>query len=265
MPYSKAHYYLIGLLVITFVAFWDSYFGKLIDAPAAHHFHGITATLWILLLAFQNWSIHNRKHHLHKTMGKLIFVLVPVMVGAFTLVTWVGAQKSVGGHPFYMQFGQALLTADAFLTFSTPLQIYLALKWRNRVGLHSALMFGTLIGLLAPILSRFFPLFIPSMEITTLDTLYRFGYSMNLSILVSLIIPLLLYIFYRKDGWPWLLATFIAAMVYILYATIGQTDIWAAVVAAMAAISPMVMFAGGLYTGASGLRIGLASWEKVVQ
>jgi uncharacterized membrane protein YhaH (DUF805 family) len=262
MPYSKAHYYLIGLLIITLVAFWDSYFGKLMDAPVAHHFHGITATLWIILLAFQNWTIHNRKNHLHKVTGKLIFILLPLMIGSFTLVTWVGAQKSVGGHPFYIQFGQALLAADVLLTFSTSLQIYLALRWRRNVRLHSALMFGTLIGLLAPILSRLFPLFIPGMEITDLDTLYRFGYSMKLSVLISLIIPLMLYIYYRKDGWPWILAALIATLVYVLYATLGQTEIWAAIVIQITKINPVIMFSAGFSLGIMACLLGWIHGKK---
>ena len=116
MPYSKTHYFMLALLVITVIAFWPSYFGQLSKAPLAHHLHGVTSTLWVLLIAWQSWLIHSGRRQAHRTAGKLMFVLVPLMTAAFALVTWAGAQKAVGGHPFYTLFGQALLTADVWLT-----------------------------------------------------------------------------------------------------------------------------------------------------
>ena len=100
MPYSKTHYYMLALLVITVLAFWPSYFGRLSDAPLAHHLHGVTGTLWILLIAVQSYVIHARKIQLHRRVGKLVLVLAPVLIGSFALVTWVGSQKAIAGHPF---------------------------------------------------------------------------------------------------------------------------------------------------------------------
>ncbi len=262
MPYSKAHLYLIGLLIITLMAFWDSYFGKLLEAPLPHHLHGITSTLWILLIGTQNWLIHNNHRDLHRRFGKALFILVPLMTAAFAMVTWVGAQKSVGDHPFYVQFGQALLTADMFLLFSTPLQIYLALKLRKNIRLHSALMLGTLIGLLPPIVSRLVVNWIPAFNITSIETMHHFGYGLKISIAISLLIPLILYKYYRKDGWPWLLAAFIAAMVYVLYATLGQSAGWVEVVKWLATIPPTVVFAFGFLLGLVACVLGWVQGKK---
>lgn len=249
MPYSKAHYYLLGLLAITVLAFWDSYFGKLNEAPMAHHWHGITSTLWILLLATQNGLIHHHHRHLHRLFGLSLFVLVPLMTAAFAMVSWVGAQKAVGGHPFYVQFGQALLTADLLLLLTTPLQIYLALKLRRQVRLHSALMLGTVIGLLPPILSRLLVNWVPAWQITGLDTMHHFAYGLNISMVMGLLISLLLFYCYRKEGWPWLLAALITLMMYVLYATLGQSDWWAEVVGLIAGLSVIAVFVFGLLLG----------------
>jgi hypothetical protein len=263
MPYSKAHYYLIGLLVLTFLGFWDSYFGKLSEAPLAHHLHGITSTLWILLMAFQSWLIHSQRRDLHRSFGKLIFIIVPLMTAAFALVTWVGAQKAVGGHPFYAQFGQALLTADVFLLFSTSLQIYLALKFRNNIRLHSALMLGSVIGLIGPILSRLIVNFIPAFKITSLETMSNFGYGLNISIVIGLLLPLVLYKFYKKDGWPWLLAAGITAVFYLLYKTVGQTALWGEAVQIITTIHPAVVFLFGFMLGAMALILGWVQGKKI--
>ncbi len=103
------------------------------------------------------------------------------------MVVFVGANKSVGLHPFYVQFGQALLTYDVLLLFIIAIQVYLTLKFRKNVKLHSALIFSTLFGLLPPILSRLLGVVIPALEITSLDTMYRFGYSLQISLLITFI------------------------------------------------------------------------------
>ena len=40
MPYRNAHYYLLGLMVLTGLAFWPSYFSVLPSASFAIHAHG---------------------------------------------------------------------------------------------------------------------------------------------------------------------------------------------------------------------------------
>lgn len=249
MPYSKAHYYLLGILIITVIAFWDGYFGQLQKAPSAHHLHGISSTLWIILMAFQGWVIHQKKPKLHRFVGKFLFILVPLMIGSFAMVTWVGAQKTVAGHPFYAQFGQALLTVDVLYTFAIALHVYLALKFRANIRLHSALFFGTIGGLLPPVLSRLFPLFIPGMEIDGLDTLYRFGYSLNLSVIVTLVFALILFKVYSKDGWPWLLTAVLVVLMYLLYSTLGQSEFWAQRVIELSQLQPWFVFAFGFVLG----------------
>lgn len=69
MPYSKAHWFVLALLPVTLLAFWPSYFGILREAPLAHHLHGVTSTLWILLIAGQSVAIHSRRLPLHRTAG----------------------------------------------------------------------------------------------------------------------------------------------------------------------------------------------------
>ncbi|MFC3195721.1 hypothetical protein ACFODZ_15810 [Marinicella sediminis] len=249
MPYSKTHYFMLLILIITVVAFWPSYFGRLNDAPLAHHLHGATSTLWILLIAWQSWLIHNGRRAAHRKAGLLIFVMVPLMTAAFALVTWAGAQKAVADHPFYVLFGQALLTADVWLMCSTALQVYLAMRWRRLVHIHSALIIGTLIGLLPPILSRLFANYLPGMMIEGPDTLYRFEYAIQLSMLLSVLLGIGLAVLYRKSRWPWLMAAGIAAISYGLYATVGQTNWWAAVVMHLSQLHPGTIYLSGLLLG----------------
>ncbi len=262
MPYSKAHYYLISILFISFFAFWDSYFSRLTDAPLAHHLHGITASLWIVLMAAQSWLIHHQKVKAHRSFGLLLFILVPMMSAAFGGVILNGSLKSVAQHPFYMEVGKSLLTADVLLLFTTALQVYLALKFRRNIRVHSALMFGTTIGLLPPILSRLTSKYIPGLKIEGMDTLYRFEYSLQVTVVFSVLASLFLYNRYRKDGWPWMLAAAIAAMMYVSHATIGQTEMWHNAVHAMANISAWYFYGIGFLIGLGACCFGWVAGKK---
>lgn len=263
MPYAKAHWFMLALLPVTLLAFWPSYFGTLREAPLAHHLHGVTGTLWILLLAGQSFAIHSRRLSVHRTMGRLVFVLAPLLIGAFSLVTWAGAQKSAAQHPFYEAFGQALLTGDALLVFVTALLVYLALRHRRRVHLHSALMLSTVMGLLPPILTRIFNFYVPGLMISGPETLYRFGQALLLSIALTVALGIFLALRHRRHGWPWWLSSGLVALLYLLYATLGQTDRWAQVVADIASWSPISVFAFGVLLAAMVCVLGWRHGEPI--
>jgi hypothetical protein len=256
MPYFKTHYYMLALLLVTVVAFWPSYFGMLADAPVFHHLHGITGTLWILLIASQSYAIQTRRLGLHRSVGKVVFVLLPVMVAAFALVTWLGAQKSQADHPFYVEIGHALLTGDAMLTFATPLLVYLALLYRRNVHLHAALMISTVFGLLPPIIFRLIAVYVPGLKVEGLDMFYRFEYSLHLSIAITLAIAFTLYFRHRANGWPWLLVAGITVLMDVLYLTLGQTNLWTRMVQHIAAASPPTVGGFGFALGALACFLG---------
>lgn len=263
MPYSKAHCFMLALLPATVLAFWPSYFGILREAPLAHHLHGVTGTLWILLIATQSFAIHSRRLPLHRAAGRLVFALAPLLIGAFSLVTWAGAQKSAAHHPFYEAFGRALLIGDALLVFATALLVYLALRHRRRVHLHSALMIGTVMGLLPPILARLFNNYVPGLIISGPETLHRFGPSLLLSVAMTVALGIFLALRYRRHGWPWWLASGLVALLYVLYATVGQTALWTAAVAEIATWSPIVVFAFGVLLGALACFLGWRQGETI--
>ncbi len=71
------------LLLTSFLGFYPTY---LVKAPTfegfktAHHFHGLMALLWILLLIVQPLLIRLKKNALHKQVGKLSYVIMPLLM-----------------------------------------------------------------------------------------------------------------------------------------------------------------------------------------
>ena len=83
MPYRFAHWLILMLIVLTVPAFWRSYLSDLSSSRIELHVHGVTASIWMALLAIQSWSIHNRHRRLHRTLGKASFVLFPFFLVGF--------------------------------------------------------------------------------------------------------------------------------------------------------------------------------------
>lgn len=248
-PYTKVHFVLIALVPMVIFAFGPSYFFNLTDAPLVHHLHGISSSMWLLLLIAQSGLASKKNWMVHRTLGLSLFIIVPIMVAAFAMVSHFGALKTVEEQLFYVQIGTALLTVDVALTFLTPYLVYLALKHRRTIPLHSALMFSTMLGLLGPIIARLFIPLIPGFQITGPETLYRFNYSLILSIAVTLIIAIWLYLRNKKFGWPWLLSGGVTGLSYLAYLTFGQTDIWKNWMIAFAAVPASAVFVFGLLLG----------------
>jgi len=75
LNFDNSGYYAIGLVVLTGLGFWQSFFSKYVDGTADFnayfHFHGAMATIWILMLIIQPILIRKKKLELHKAIGKL--------------------------------------------------------------------------------------------------------------------------------------------------------------------------------------------------
>lgn len=74
--------YLFGVIaLITFIGFYKKYFSLAPDFSGLkdiHHFHAIVLTSWLLLLIVQPILIARKKFALHKFLGKLSYLLVPI-------------------------------------------------------------------------------------------------------------------------------------------------------------------------------------------
>ncbi len=103
--YKNAFYWLIALLVLLFVGFWQSYFSQVGEAHLTHHIHAVSMLSWVLLLISQSWLIRNRKNAQHRTLGKLSFLLAPAVVISGVLVVF--HSQATTEHPM-SPFGQSI-------------------------------------------------------------------------------------------------------------------------------------------------------------
>lgn len=71
MPYPRAPYYMLGVIVTIVIGFWPSYFAI---APTVHwqfHAHGVAASLWVLVVTAQSWTAqHKNQLQFHRAVAR---------------------------------------------------------------------------------------------------------------------------------------------------------------------------------------------------
>jgi len=179
--YKNAYLYFILAMLVTVVAFIPSYFTRLRETDTGHHFHGITATLWLLLFIVQPFLYRRGLMKWHRSIGKISFILVPlIVVGGLTMMHRMLLAKA--NYPPQLPYQLAFI--DFFTLALFILFFVLAIVHRKNIQLHARYMVCTVLGPLIPALTRFLFL-IPGID--------SFNKSLNMSyILIELVLLLLL-------------------------------------------------------------------------
>lgn len=186
--YRNAYLYFILAAIITVFAFLPSYFLRLEKTDSQHHVHGIIAMLWISMLIIQPLLYRNGLMRLHKQIGKLSFILVPIFI--FSGLTMVRAMLLVkDNYPPQLPYQLAFID---FFTLILFLGFYvLAIYYRRSVQLHARYMVCTVLGILIPAFTRFL-FYFPFID--------NFNKSLNASYLIVEVILLMLLFDDKRSG-----------------------------------------------------------------
>ena len=151
--YKYAHIYLALGLVVVLIGFSKTYFNKLGEFPFSYHLHGISATLWMILLIIQPYLIQKSKLKAHRILGWFSLVLVPlIIIGGIIMMT-----KMIQGQANYPpNIVYTLAFIDVCTLVAFAVLYVLALYFRKNLKLHSRFMVSTIFGPLVPALTRLF-------------------------------------------------------------------------------------------------------------
>lgn len=210
MPYRHAHWYILALIPASMLAF-APYLLDLGEANSAIHWHSISATLWILLLAVQNVSIHNRKRGLHRGVGIASLILFPIYFTGFLLVFQSEAQRIVDGDPWATVFGPGIGTITLISALATAWMYYSGLRNRRRVHLHARWMIVTLFLFAESVGGRIINFLVPGLGVNALDDVRNIYSAFHLSQVLAIGLAVWLYRARPQDGFPYLFV--IAALV----------------------------------------------------
>ena len=152
--FDKSGYYFIGLLVLAFLGFWNNYFSKFFvghnDFSFYFHFHAAMMILWVVLLIVQPLLIRKKQVHLHKSIGKATYFIMPLLLTSVLLVLNNGLknipEKEISFNLVLFPFRDFILLAVAFC---------IAIYHRRNIQIHARAMIITGIVFIEPALFRF--------------------------------------------------------------------------------------------------------------
>ena len=246
MPYRRAYLWVLALLPAGVVAFWPGYFGRLGSVSWILHAHGVTASLWIALLAVQSWSIHREARPFHKLAGRASLALFPLFwVSGLLIVQFMAAGFVARDNPFHSLFGARLTPVDIVASVAILYLYHLAVSRRGAVLLHASAMLAIPFFLVAPIMVRLLQIGGP-FAIEGPGDFYKFGLGFHFSNALSVLVALWLYSRRPHSAWPFLLAAGALGLQSLLFETLGRAAGWKALMPAIAAVPVPLLAAGGL-------------------
>lgn len=137
------------LMALAVVAFWPSYlYPKQVERDWHVHVHGISLFLWGAMLIVQPFLIRGGRLALHRRLGKLTYVLAPVIVVSTILLVHHRAATEL--TPVLLYFLWIILGLTAVFAFCWDQ----AIRYRRTPALHARWMIGTGLTMIDPIMAR---------------------------------------------------------------------------------------------------------------
>lgn len=254
MPYRHAHWYLLILFPLAGLAFWFNYLSQLGSVPIEFHAHGITATLWLILLVAQSWSIHAGNRQRHRSVGALSLILFPLFLIGGTGIFFGMAQRYVEGVSFEAMYGPRLAWLDFVGVAGFAYCFYEALRLRRKVHLHSGYMLATVIFLLPPIIGRLTAI---PLGVTGPQDFWKFAGGFQATNVLVAAVAFLVAWRRGRYGRPFALAGVLILVSAVLFQTVGNMPAWESLYGAIASW-PRAPFA--LAAGIAGIIISYAGW-----
>ncbi len=257
MPYRHAHWWILALFPIAALAFWFNYLSVLSTSPASYHFHGITASLWLILLAIQSWSIHHGHRAFHRVNGLVSFALFPLFLAGGAAIFVGMAQRYVAAEtPFHAIWPPNLAWLDFVAVGGMAFFYFQALKNRRFVGKHSSYLLATAIFLMPPIFGRLAPLPL-GLDLAKPENFAQMGPGFHLGNLVSALIAFVIAWRAGRKGKPFVMAGLLIVLSSILFEMPGGTAAWKALYVHAATIPALPM---ALAAAIGGAAVGWAGW-----
>lgn len=257
MPYRHAHWFVLALFPLAGLAFWPGYLSQAATASAEFHAHGVTATLWLLLLAAQSATMHGGRRDLHRSLGLGSLLLFPLFLAGGAGIFIGMAERFTGAvTPFHVVYAPRLAWLDVVAVAGFAWCYHEALRRRSRVRLHAGYMLATTIFLLPPILGRLAGA-LPPLAVAGPEDMWKLGLGFHLANALTALIAFALAVRARRDGAPFLIAGGLTVLAGLLFEWPGGSAAWAGIYRSVADL-PVLPFAA--LAGAAGVLVAWSGW-----
>lgn len=213
---EKSGYYFIGLFALAISGFWPSYFSRFFDGTADFtfyfHFHAVLAVMWIFTLIAQPILIRKKELSLHRLIGKLSYLLVPLIFISVILL----AHSRVTGDEESLGLSLWVPFKDLFIF---GVVYFIAIKFRRKMDIHARGMIAAGIVLIEPALIRLIMnAFVGGTEFASA------GYPVTIGIIYSILIGLIVLERNQKQG-RWVFPLTLALYIFVHSVIIFQIEI----------------------------------------
>lgn len=259
MPYRYTHWIVLILLIWAGYAFWPSYLSQLPAATTGMHVHGVTAFLWMILLAAQSWTIQNRHRDAHRLLGYASFGFFPIVLGGMGFLDVAMAQKFAAGTSWYIDYGPRFGATDIIAQVGMAYFYFMALRERRNVRLHSGYMMMTIIFLVGTLINRSL-----ADILGLLPGAFDLPTSMAVRTANVIVIAALLIArrFVSGDTRPMRDAAIFVGLHLLVWETIGIWSVWRQFFALFAQIDPFLIGGAGFLLGVVATIAGWQSGSK---
>lgn len=207
MPYRHAPYYVLVVIAVIVAGFWPSYFAAEESVPWQFHAHGIAASIWVLMVLAQSWTVHRGQLPLHRAVGKSSLLLFPFLIGGLAAIIDLTGKGYVSGEGLSRQLlGGQFLIGLALAIAAYVVLFYRALKYRRKVWLHSGYMLATPLILFESPFSRLMGMVLPPFAVRGPQDFDRIIPSIEWAMAVELVIIAVLWWRLHDRANPFLVA-----------------------------------------------------------
>jgi len=149
--YKHLGFFIILMLAVVVWGFYRTYFvlfPSFKGITTAMHFHGAMLLSWFLLLIIQPFLMRYGKVQLHRNVGKLSYVIMPLLIFSIFLMSRGQYLRLASEVPHVENVAGIALSFPTIFAFAA---LYiLALKNRGRTPYHMRYMISTALMMLAP-------------------------------------------------------------------------------------------------------------------
>lgn len=145
---------LMGLVIVTGFSLNLALGRSSFAVPWVYHVHGVVFFGWVALLLMQSALIAGGNRALHKRLGWLSMLWIPLMVGMGIAITVTSLQRT--GGPFFFDANEFMISNPIGLFTFAALSLG-AVAMRRRTDWHRRLMLGGMATILGPGFGRILP------------------------------------------------------------------------------------------------------------
>jgi len=154
--FPQVHLWLLLPLIIAVCGFYFSYWSKFSQVPYHQHLHGLTATLWYLVLVIQPWLYKSKNMQLHRKIGFIALFLAGGVV--FSALQVIPGNLSNERLQPILRYG--LTWADFIFLAGFTHAVIMAMLNSRQIAIHARYLIASAFWALLPALSRliYYPL-----------------------------------------------------------------------------------------------------------